>query len=155
MNVERRVSVKPSGVLAQLHVLQEAAKLQTKPFIIDRWQVYEAYRRVKANAGSAGIDQPSLANCAMHRKDNLYKLWNRMFSGSYFPSPVKAVAIPKQSGGERVLGIPTVADRIAQMVVKLEFEPKVEPHFLADAYGYRPRKSALDAIAITRKRCWK
>lgn len=155
MNVERRGSIKPSVGLAQLNVLQEEAKLQTKPLIIDRWQVYEAYRRVKANAGSAGIDQQSLADFEVNLKDNLYTLWNRMSSGSYFPSPVKAVAIPKKSGGERLLGIPTVADRIAQMVVKLEFEPKVEPHFLPDSYGYRPRKSALDAIEVTRKRCWK
>lgn len=155
MNVERRGSIKPSEGLAQLNVLQEEAKLQIKPLIIDWWQVYEAYRRVKANAGSAGIDQQSLADFEVNLKDNLYTLWNRMSSGSYFPSPVKAVAIPKKSGGERLLGIPTVADRIAQMVVKLEFEPKVEPHFLPDSYGYRPRKSALDAIEVTRKRCWK
>lgn len=155
MNVERRGSVKLSEGLVQLNVLQEETKLQTKPFIIDRWQVYEAYRRVKANAGSAGIDKQSLADFEVNLKNNLYTLWNRMSSGSYFPSSVKAVAIPKKSGGERLLGIPTVADRIAQMVVKLEFEPKVEPHFLPDSYGYRPRKSALDAIEVTRKRCWK
>jgi RNA-directed DNA polymerase len=139
MNVERRGSVKLSEGLVQLNVLQEETKLQTKPYIIDRWQVYEAYRRVKANAGSAGIDKQSLADFEVNLKNNLYTLWNRMSSGSYFPSPVKAVAIPKKSGGERLLGIPTVADRIAQMVVKLEFEPKVEPHFLPDSYGYRPR----------------
>ena len=155
MNVERRGSVKLSEGLVQLNVLQEETKLQTKPFIIDRWQVYEAYRRVKANAGSAGIDKQSLADFEVNLKNNLYTLWNRMSLGSYFPSSVKAVAIPKKSGGERLLGIPTVADRIAQMVVKLEFEPKVEPHFLPDSYGYRPRKSALDAIEVTRKRCWK
>lgn len=111
MNVERRGSVKLSEGLVQLNVLQEETKLQTKPFIIDRWQVYEAYRRVKANAGSAGIDKQSLADFEVNLKNNLYTLWNRMSSGSYFPSPVKAVAIPKKSGGERLLGIPMVTGR--------------------------------------------
>jgi RNA-directed DNA polymerase len=87
-------------------------------------------------------------------KDNLYKIWNRMSSGTYFPPPVKAVAIPKKDGGERILGVPTVADRVAQMVVKRVFEPKVEPIFVPDSYGYRPGKSALDAVGVTRKRCW-
>ena len=82
-------------------------------------------------------------------------MWNRLSSGSYFPPPVKAVPIPKKSGGERILGVPTVSDRIAQMVVKLIFEPLVEPYFLPDSYGYRPNKSALDAVGVTRQRCWK
>ncbi len=155
MGVERRGSIKPSDELAQLGIVQEEVKSQTKQFVINRWQVYQAYRLVKANAGSAGIDNQSIADFEVNLKDNLYKLWNRMSSGSYFPPPVKAVAIPKKSGGERLLGIPSVSDRIAQMVVKLEFEPKVEAHFLPDSYGYRPNKSALDAIAVTRKRCWK
>ena len=127
----------------------------TKVFIVPKQQVVEAYRLVKANAGSAGIDQQSLQDFEENLKDNLYKIWNRLSSGSYFPPPVKAVEIPKKSGGVRTLGIPTVSDRIAQMVVKLSFEPKVEPFFLADSYGYRPNKSALDAVGITRKRCWK
>ena len=88
-------------------------------------------------------------------KDNLYKLWNRMSSGSYFPPPVKVVEIPKKGKGMRILVIPTVADRIAQMVAKAYFEPTVEPHFLPDSYGYRPGKSAIDAVAVTRKRCWR
>src|SRR3954462_15984175 len=88
-------------------------------------------------------------------EDNLYKLWNRMASGSYVPPPVKAVSIPKKDGGERVLGVPTVADRVAQMVVKMASEPNVELVFLADSYGYRPGKSALDAVRVTRERCWK
>ena len=155
MNVERRDSIKPSVGQAQLGSPQEEVRPQTKPFFINRWQVYEAFRRVKANAGSAGVDKQSITEFEENLKDNLYKLWNRMSSGSYMPPPVKAVAIPKKSGGERLLGIPTVSDRIAQMVVKLEFEPDVEPHFLPDSYGYRPGKSALDAIAVTRKRCWK
>jgi len=126
----------------------------TKAFNIPKQQVVEAYKLVKANAGSAGIDQQSLKDFEQNLKDNLYKIWNRLSSGSYFPPPVMAVEIPKKSGGKRTLGIPTVSDRIAQMVVKLSFEPKVEPHFLEDSYGYRPNKSALDAVGITRKRCW-
>jgi len=114
----------------------------------------QAYKLVKANAGAAGVDKQSLEDFEKNLKDNLYKLWNRMSSGSYFPPPVKAVPIPKKSGGERILGVPTVADRIAQMVIKLIFEPCVEPHFLPDSYGYRPNKSALDAIGVTRQRCW-
>jgi RNA-directed DNA polymerase len=115
----------------------------------------EAYQYVKANKGAAGVDQQSLETFDMNLKDNLYKIWNRMSSGTYFPPPVKAVPIPKKTGGERILGIPTVADRIAQMVAKLTFEPSVEPHFHKDSYGYRPKKSAIDAVGITRQRCWK
>lgn len=129
--------------------------MKTKPFAIPKGQVMQAYERVKANAGAAGVDQQSLTDFAKDLKGNLYKLWNRLSSGSYFPPPVKAVAIPKKSGGERLLGIPTVSDRIAQMVVKLEFEPQVEACFLPDSYGYRPNKSALDAVGVTRQRCWR
>lgn len=114
----------------------------------------EAFKSIKENAGAAGIDQQSIADFEKNLKDNLYKLWNRLSSGSYQPPPVKAVPIPKKSGGERILGVPTVADRIAQMVIKLTFEPFVEPHFHKDSYGYRPNKSALDAVEITRQRCW-
>jgi len=128
--------------------------MTTKPFIICKWQVQRAFELVKANAGAAGVDEQSIQEFEQDLKGNLYKLWNRLSSGSYFPPPVKAVAIPKKSGGERTLGIPTVSDRIAQMVVKLEFEPQVESHFLDDSYGYRPNKSALDAIGVTRQRCW-
>ncbi|ECI5354395.1 RNA-directed DNA polymerase [Salmonella enterica subsp. enterica serovar Oranienburg] len=127
---------------------------ETKAFNIDKSLVVSAYKRVKASAGAAGIDKQSLADFDKRLEDNLYKLWNRLSSGSYFPPAVKAVAIPKKSGGERILGIPTVSDRIAQTVVKLAFEPQVEPYFLADSYGYRPNKSALDAVGVTRKRCW-
>lgn len=126
----------------------------TKPFVIDKWLVYEAYKAVKANAGAAGVDQQSLEGFEADLKGNLYKIWNRMSSGSYFPPPVKAVAIPKKSGGERILGIPTVADRVAQMVVKQVIEPMIEPSFLPDSYGYRRGKSALDAVGVTRERCW-
>lgn len=126
----------------------------TKPFDISKQLVMQAYELVKANAGAGGVDQQSLADFEKNLKDNLYKIWNRLSSGSYFPPPVKAVAIPKKTGGERILGIPTIGDRIAQTVVTLYFEPSVEPYFLSDSYGYRPNKSALDAIGTTRKRCW-
>ena len=115
----------------------------------------EAFQRVKANKGAAGIDDESLEAFEANLKNNLYKIWNRMSSGSYFPPPVKAVEIPKKSGGKRTLGVPTVADRVAQMVAKIYFEPTVEPYFHPDSYGYRPGKSAVDALAVTRKRCWK
>ena len=115
----------------------------------------EAFQRVKANKGAAGIDDESLEAFEANLKNNLYKIWNRMSSGSYFPPPVKAVEIPKKSGGKRMLGVPTVADRVAQMVAKIYFEPTVEPYFHPDSYGYRPGKSAVDALAVTRKRCWK
>ena len=110
---------------------------------------------VKANKGAAGVDGKTIEQFESNLKGNLYKLWNRMSSGTYFPPAVRTVAIPKKSGGERLLGIPTVSDRVAQMVVKLHFEPLVEPYFHADSYGYRPNKSAHQALAITRKRCWR
>ena len=127
---------------------------KTKSFIISKWDVVQAYRLVKANHGAAGVDKQSISDFEANLRGNLYKLWNRLSSGSYFPPPVKAVAIPKKTGGERILGIPTVSDRIAQMVIRLTFEPLVEPHFLPDSYGYRPNKSAIDAIGVTRQRCW-
>ena len=128
---------------------------KTKSFEISKQVVWEAYKRVKANKGAAGIDDESITDFEENLKDNLYKIWNRMSSGSYFPPPVKAVEIPKKSGGKRILGVPTVADRIAQMVAKMYFEPMVEPHFHPDSYGYRPGKSAIDAVAVTRQRCWR
>jgi RNA-directed DNA polymerase len=126
-----------------------------KGFVIPKHQFVEAWRRVKSNAGSSGIDLVSISMFEKDLKNNLYKLWNRMSSGSYFPPNVKAVAIPKKSGGERVLGIPTVGDRVAQMVVKLQIEQEMESLFLSDSYGYRPGKSAHGAVQITRERCWK
>jgi RNA-directed DNA polymerase len=129
--------------------------IAAKPFTIAKDLVMDAYKAVKANAGAAGVDKQTMEDFDKDLKDNLYKIWNRMSSGSYFPPPVKAVPIPKKTGGERVLGVPTISDRIAQMVVKMLFEPKVESIFLSDSYGYRPGKSALDAIGITRDRCWK
>jgi RNA-directed DNA polymerase len=126
-----------------------------KPFNIEKMQVYEAYRAVKSNGGAAGVDGQTIEQFEADLKGNLYKIWNRMSSGSYCPPPVRAVSIPKKTGGQRILGVPTVADRVAQMVVKQVIEPNLDPVFLADSYGYRPGKSALDAIGVTRERCWK
>lgn len=127
----------------------------TKRFIIPKKLVAKAYELVKRNKGSGGVDDESISKFEENLKDNLYKIWNRMSAGSYFPPPVKAVGIPKKSGGSRTLGIPTVSDRVAQTVAKLVFEPSVEAIFLPDSYGYRPSKSALDAVGVTRERCWK
>jgi RNA-directed DNA polymerase len=124
-----------------------------KPFAIPKALVWEAYKRVKANKGGAGVDRESLAEFDKNMSKNLYKIWNRLSSGSYMPPVVRGVEIPKKQGGVRLLGVPTVSDRIAQMTIKLMFEPIVEPHFLEDSYGYRPNKSALDAVGVTRKRC--
>jgi RNA-directed DNA polymerase len=126
-----------------------------KPFLIEKRRVYEAYKVVKSAKGAAGVDRQTIEQFEADLKSNLYKIWNRMSSGTYFPPPVHAVSIPKKSGGERILGVPTVSDRIAQMVVKQLIEPDLDPVFLPDSYGYRPGKSALDAIGVTRKRCWK
>lgn len=127
---------------------------KTKPFIISKDLVVKAYKLVKANGGAAGVDQQAIQDFDMNLKDNLYKLWNRLSSGSYFPPPIKAVPIPRKYGGERILGVPTVSDRICQIVIKLMFEPTVETYFYPDSYGYRPNKSALDAVGVTRQRCW-
>lgn len=127
----------------------------TKPFSIPKEWVWDAYKQVKSNKGAAGIDEETLTEFDRNLKDNLYKLWNRMSSGSYFPPPVKAVPIPKKSGGERILGVPTVTDRIAQSVVKRILESVLEPIFHKDSYGYRPKKNAHQAIEVTRQRCWR
>ena len=131
------------------------SKSQVKPFEIPKQMVWEAYQRVKANKGAAGVDGQSVEQFEQDLSDNLYRLWNRMSSGSYFPPPVKAVEIPKASGGVRILGVPTVADRIAQTVVAMFLERLVEPVFHPDSYGYRPGRSALDAVARCRERCWR
>jgi len=125
-----------------------------KPFEISKKLVWQAYLEVKSNGGAAGVDKESIEAFEQNLKNNLYRLWNRLSSGSYFPPPVKAVPIRKKSGGTRILGVPTVSDRIAQTVVKLVLEPMLEPVFDEDSYGYRPGRSAHDAIAVTRKRCW-
>ena len=126
-----------------------------KPFEIPKRLVWDAYKRVKANRGGVGVDGQSMAEFEEDLKGNLYKIWNRMSSGTYFPPAVRLVEIPKSGGGARPLGIPTVADRIAQTVAKMVLEPLVEPHFHPDSYAYRPGKSALDAVATARKRCWR
>lgn len=153
MDMERRGWI----IQLRLKVNQQWEELlsQAKPFMIPKQLVWQAYLRVKRNQGAAGVDNVSIQTFEVNLKDNLYKIWNRMSSGSYFPPPVKTVLIPKKSGGERPLGIPTVADRIAQTTVALVLEPAIEPHFDVDSYGYRPKKSALDAIAQVRQRCWK
>lgn len=127
-----------------------------KSFCIDKRVVWKAWRQVKANQGAPGIDEESVAEFERDLKGNLYVIWNRMSSGTYMPPPVKAVQIPKKHGrGSRTLGVPTVADRVAQTVAKLYLEPGVEPHFHPDSYGYRPNRSALDAVGVCRERCWK
>jgi group II intron reverse transcriptase/maturase len=128
---------------------------RAKPFCISKREVWEAYKLVKANKGAAGVDGQSIAEFEEDLKDNLFKIWNRMSSGSYFPPPVRRVDIPKDNGGIRPLGIPTVADRIAQTVVKRYLEPILEEQFHPDSYGYRPGKSAREAVGVARQRCWR
>jgi hypothetical protein len=110
--------------------------------------IWEAFKCVKANGGAAGVDQESIEKFESDLSNNLYKLWNRMCAGSYMPPPVRAVPIPKKTGGVRILGVPTVADRVAQTAVKLLLEPQLDPLFHDDSYGYRPGRSALDAVGI-------
>jgi len=128
---------------------------RAKPFDIPKREVWEAYKRVRANKGVAGVDEQTIADFEADLSSNLYKLWNRMSSGSYHPPPVRRVDIPKGDGRTRPLGIPTVADRVAQTVVKRFLEPLVDPCFHEDSYGYRPGKSALDAVGMARQRCWR
>lgn len=126
-----------------------------KAFSISKYAVLGAWTQVCANRGAAGVDGVTIEEFEKKLKHNLYRIWNRMSSGSYVPPPVLRVMIPKASGGERPLGIPTVGDRVAQMVVKRCLEPKVEKLFHPDSYGYRPGKSALDAVGRCRQRCWR
>jgi RNA-directed DNA polymerase len=154
MELERR------GSIVQLEVKKTTGNRMTglkqaKPFCISKRQVWEAYKRVKANKGAAGVDGQTIEAFEGDLEGNLYKLWNRLASGSYFPPAVLRVEIPKGDGRMRPLGIPTVTDRIAQMVAKQYLEPELESHFHPDSYGYRPGKSALDAVGTARKRCWK
>lgn len=128
---------------------------KAKPFCIAKHEVWKAYQKVKANRGAAGVDGQSIAEFEENLGSNLYRIWNRMSSGSYMPPPVRRVDIPKGDGKTRPLGIPTVADRIAQMVVKQRLEPLLEPVFHEDSYGYRPGRSAHDALAVARQRCWR
>src|SRR6202795_1634371 len=128
---------------------------EAKPFKIPKREIWEAFKRVKANQGAAGVEGQPIEEFEANLLGNLYKLWNRMSSGSYFPPPVRRVDIPKTGGGTRPLGIPTVADRCAQEVVRRYLEPILEPVFHPDSYGYRPGKSAIDAVRPARQRCWR
>ncbi|MGW6795808.1 group II intron reverse transcriptase/maturase [Streptomyces chartreusis] len=131
-------------------------KSQAKPFEISKWEVKEAWEEVRANKGAPGVDGQSLDEFEKDLRNNLYKVWNRMSSGSYFPQPVRSVEIPKpHGGGTRILGIPCVVDRVAQTVAARHLMRRVEPVFHPDSYGYRPGRSALDAVARCRDRCWK
>ena len=131
-------------------------KSSGKSFEISKWEVWGAWEKVKANKGAPGVDGCSVEEFAKDLRSNLYKIWNRMSSGSYFPPPVRAVEIPKpHGGGTRILGVPTVADRIAQTVVAARLEKEVEPKFHQDSYGYRPERSALDAVGKCRERCFR
>src|ERR1700738_2699981 len=132
-----------------------AMRATGKPFNIEKKRVYEAYKAGKSNGGAAGVDGQTIEQFEADLKNNLYKIWNRMSSGTYFPPPVRPPPTPKKTGGQRILGVPTVADRVAQMAVKQVIEPDLDAVFLTDSYGYRPRKSALDAVGVTRERCWK
>jgi len=127
----------------------------SKQYDISKQMVWLAYKKVRANRGSEGIDNISFEKYEENLKGNLYKLWNRMSSGSYFPKPVKAVEIPKKNGGTRRLGIPTIEDRVAQMTAKLYIESRIDPIFHENSYGYRPNKSGIDAVGKARERCWK
>ncbi len=154
---------KPNGAKGSRHSAcsdgqpprREEPERQAKPFCISKKVVWEAYKRVKRNKGTAGADSESIEEFEEDLKNNLYKIWNRMSSGTYFPPPVRSVWIPKKDGGERRLGIPTVSDRIAQTTVKMYLEPEVDSQFHPDSYGYRPGKSALDAVGAARQRCWR
>lgn len=127
---------------------------QTKSYNIPKRLIVEAHKRIKANEGGSGVDNQSLKDFEADLKNNLYKLWNRLSSGSYFPQAVKRVEIPKVDGGVRPLDIPTVTDRIAQMAVKLQIEAELEQHFHPESYGYRPNKSAHQALSQVKARCW-
>ena len=154
MGLERSSDVVPAERVGQPGNGEELAGA-VKPFGVAKRVVWEAYRQVKANRGAAGIDGESIEMFEANLKDNLYRVWNRMCSGSYFPPAIRLVEIPKKTGGVRALGIATVEDRIAQTVAKIYIEPALERLFHPDSYGYRPGKSALQAIGVTRERCWK
>ena len=153
MEVERRdciIHLKPKANSSS----EEELKESEKSYPITKMMVWQAYKQVKANKGGAGIDGVTLEKFDIDLKGNLYKIWNRMASGSYFPPPVRRHGIPKKQGGTRYLGIPTVSDRIAQQVVKAYIEPNLDHCFHEDSFGYRPNKSAIQAISKARVRCW-
>ena len=134
---------------------RDRSKPKVKSFEIDKRLVFEAWKKVRSNKGAPGVDAVGVEAFEAQLKDNLYKLWNRMSSGSYFPGPVRGVAIPKDHGaGMRLLGVPNTADRVAQTAAAMLLEEKLEPIFHRDSYGYRPGRSAHDALAVTRTRCW-
>ena len=135
--------------------MSRVSEPKSKSFEISKRVVWDAYRRVKANKGAAGVDEQSIEEFEQDLSGDLFKLWNRLSSGSYFPPPVRAVAIPKRDGSQRILGVPTVADRIAQTVVRSYLEPEVESVFHQDSYGYRPGRSAHQALGVCRERCWR
>ena len=135
--------------------MMDRSKSPSKPFEISKLEVWESYQQVRANKGAPGVDGQSIEAFESELKDNLYRLWNRMSSGTYFPPAVKAVEIPKGASGVRVLGVPTVTDRIAQTVVARQLAVRAEPRFHPDSYGYRPGRSAVDAVVVCRQRCWK
>ena len=153
MGLDRRGCVGQPSLWANRRREEPADK--AKPFDIPKREVWEAFKRVKANQGAAGVDRQSIADFEADLSNNLYKLWNRLSSGSYFPPPVRRVDIPKADGGTRPLGIPTVADRIAQEVARRYLEPYLEAVFHTDSYGYRPGRSAIDAVRQARQRCWR
>lgn len=158
MGLERRgrAGQVESGVNPSGKELPKRSKQQVKPFDIPKRLVQEAWEKVQANSGAPGVDAVSITMFDSDRRDNLYKLWNRMSSGSYLPGPVRAVEIPKGHGAAvRVLGVPNVADRVAQTAVCMRLEECLEPLFHPDSYGYRPGRSALDAVAVARTRCWR
>jgi RNA-directed DNA polymerase len=150
------MSIRSTGAPAPGGSEEALPKPEGKSFAIPKQLVWEAWRRVKANKGASGVDGQDLAEFETDLGGNLYKVWNRMSSGTWFPPPVRVVEIPKPHGdGVRVLGVPTIADRVAQTAVAMFLEPLVEPRFHPDSYGYRPNKSAHDALAACRERCWK
>ena len=152
MDMERRGRHTQATEIIQLLNKEEDMMKEAKPFVIDKTLIYKAYLKVKENKGSAGVDSVSIEDYEKDLGNRLYKLWNRMSSGSYMPNAVRLVEIPKPGGGKRPLGIPTVEDRIAQQAAVLFIEPSIEPCFDQDSYGYRPNRSASDAIAKARER---
>src|SRR5947209_15456142 len=150
------MSNRSTGRQAREEARRDMPKPEGKSFAIPKQLVWEAWRQVKANKGAPGVDEQDLDAFEKDLEDNLYKVWNRMSSGTWFPPPVRAVEIPKpHGGGTRMLGVPTVADRIAQTAVALQLEPRTESIFHDDSYGYRPGRSPLMAVKKCRERCWK
>lgn len=143
------------SLLRETTVQQDDPRPEAKPFDIPKRLIWDAWKRVAANKGASGVDRESIDVFQNQLGRNLYKLWNRMSSGSYLPAPVRQVMIPKSDGSQRALGIPTVADRTAQMVVKMVLESRLEEIFHPSSFGYRPGRSAKDAVALARQNCWR